>query len=328
MSSLAHRIEIHRHGGPEVLEWRECTLPAVPAPGMVRMRNTAVGLNFIDIYYRTGAYPGALNGGIGMECAGVIEAVGDGVTGFAPGMRVGTLGPALGAYATAWDVPAAQVLPIPDGVSDQTAAATLLKGCTAEFLVERCAKVQPGWPVLVHAAAGGVGLLLVQWLKHIGAVVIGTAGSAAKAQAARQAGADHVLDAGSGAIAATVRDLTGGAGVAVSFDGVGAATWPTSLAATRRRGLIVSFGSASGPVEGVALASLVAAGSVFVTRPTLFDYYRDPVEAKAGAARVFDLLRRGVLGVTIGQTYPLTEAARAHADLAARQTTGSTILIP
>lgn len=317
---------IERHGGPEVIEWREVELPP-PGPGEVRMRNTAVGLNFIDTYHRGGLYPVKLPSGLGMEAAGVVEEIGDGVEGLVPGDRVCTFsGP--GAYATARNVAADTLFPIPAGVSDDVAAAALLKACTAEALVERCARVQAGWPVLVHAAAGGVGLLLVQWLKHVGATVIGTVSTEAKAEAARAAGADHIVRYDSEEVAPKVRDLTCGAGVRAVFDGVGNDTWKASLDSAAPRAIIASFGNASGPVTGVNLAVLAQKGSLFVTRPTLFDYYREPAERASGAARVFELLGNGVLNVTIGQRYPLREVAQAHRDLEARRTTGSTILIP
>ena len=317
---------IAQQGGPEVIQWREVELPP-PGPGEVRMRNTAVGLNFIDTYHRGGLYPVKLPSGLGMEAAGVVEAVGEGVPGFAPGDRVCTFsGP--GAYTTARNLPAAALFRIPDGISDEIAAAALLKACTVEALVDRCAEVQPGWPVLVHAAAGGVGLLLVQWLKHVGAMVIGTVSSDAKATSARQAGADHVIRYDYEEVAPKVRELTGGKGVRAIFDGVGKDTWQASLDSAAPRAIIASFGNASGAVEGVNLGVLAQKGSLFVTRPTLFDYYRDPAEAAAGVSRVFDLIASAALTVTIGQRYPLREAAQAHRDLEARRTTGSTILIP
>ena len=325
MSETAAWIEAQ--GGPEVIAWREAELPP-PGPGEVRMRNTAVGLNFLDTYHRSGLYPIPLPSGLGVEAAGVVEAVGEGVSEFAAGDRVCTFGPALGAYATARNVAVASLFPISEGISDETAAAALLKACTVEALVERCARVQPGWRVLVHAAAGGVGLLLVQWLKHVGAVVIGTVSTEDKAAAAREAGADHIVRYDREDVAPRVRELTGGEGVRTVFDGVGKDTWAASLDSTARRGMVVSFGNASGPVTGVSLGILSQKGSLLVTRPTLFDYYREPAERAAGAARVFELLGGGVLSVTIGQTYPLREAAQAHRDLEARKTTGSTVLIP
>ena len=227
---------IERQGGPEVIQWREVDL-AAPGPGEVRMRNTAVGLNFIDTYHRGGLYPVKLPSGLGMEAAGVVEAVGNGVEGFAPGDRVCTFsGP--GAYATARNLAAAALFRIPDGITDEIAAAALLKACTVEALVERCAKVEAGWPVLVHAAAGGVGLLLVQWLKHVGAFVIGTVSSEAKAAAAREAGADHIVRYDRDEVAPKVRELTGGAGVRAIFDGVGKDTWAASLDSAAPRAII------------------------------------------------------------------------------------------
>lgn len=317
---------ISRTGGPEVIEWVDTDLPP-PAPGEVRMRHRAVGLNYIDTYHRAGVYPLDLPAGLGSEAAGVVESVGEGVEGFSIGDRVGTFGPTRGAYATARNVAAAQLLHLPDDVSDETAAALLLKGCTTEALVDRCAKVEAGQTVLVWAAAGGVGQLLVGWLKAIGATVIGTAGTEDKADHARAAGADRVILHRDEDVAARVRDLTGGAGVAVSFDGVGMATWEASLAATARRGLIVSYGNAGGPVTGVNIGTLAAKGSLFVTRPTLFDYYVTPEERRAGVDRVFAMLRRGAIRPAIGQRFALEDAAEAHRALEAGETRGSTVLV-
>nr|WP_294810835.1 quinone oxidoreductase [uncultured Sphingomonas sp.] len=324
---MARVARIETTGGPEVIGWADVELPS-PGPGEVRMRNTVIGLNFIDTYFRSGLYPVPLPSGLGQEAAGVIEAVGEGVTGFAPGDRVATFGPPIGAYATERNLPASSLFKLPDTVDDETAAAALLKGCTAEFLIERCARVQPGWPVLVHAAAGGVGQILVQWLKAIGAEVIGTVGSEAKVAAARGAGADHVLLSRSDDIAARVREITGGAGVAVVFDGVGKATWEASLAATRRRGLIVSYGNASGAVEGVQLRTLASHGSLFVSRPTSFDYYVTPEERAAGAGRLFAMLESKAVRVGIGQRFALEDVAAAHRALEAGETIGSTVLLP
>jgi NADPH2:quinone reductase len=234
----------------------------------------------------------------------------------------------MGAYATARNVTAAALFRTPEGISDDIAAAALLKACTTEFLVERCAKVEPGWPVLVHAAAGGVGLLLVQWLKHVGATVIGTVSTADKADAARGAGADEIILYTEEPVAPKVRELTAGKGVRVTFDGVGMATWEASLDSTGRRGLVVNYGNADAPVGGVNLGILAQKGSLYNTRPTLFDYYAEKHERAAGAARVFDMIERGVLSVTIGQTYALRDAAQAHRDLEGRKTTGSTVLRP
>lgn len=323
----AKAVRLTATGGPEVIAWADIDLPA-PAAGEVLVEHAAVGLNMIDTYHRGGLYPIPIPGGLGVEAAGRVVAVGDGVSAFSAGDRVATFGPDLGAYATARIYPEGALFKLPEGISDATAAAAILKGFTVEFLVERCAQVQPGWPVLVHAAAGGVGLMLVQWLKHIGATVIGTVSTPEKAEAARAAGADHVIDYSREDVAPRVRELTGGAGVRVAFDGVGKDTWEASLDSTARRGLIVSYGNASGPVSGVALGTLSQKGSLFVTRPTLYHYYADPAERAAGSARVWDMIASGAVAVTIGQTYPLAEVAQAHRDLQARKTTGSTILLP
>jgi NADPH:quinone reductase len=321
---MARVARFSQVGGPEVIEWVDVDLPA-PGPGEVRFRSTAVGLNYIDTYHRRGIYPVALPSGLGLEAAGVVEAIGEGVD-LSVGDRVATFGPALGAYATERNVAAASLFRIPDDIDDATAAAGLLKGCTTEFLVERCAKVQPGWDVLVHAAAGGVGLLLVQWLKHAGARVIGTVSTPEKADAARAAGADEIILYAHEPVAPRVRALTGGEGVRVTFDGIGMATWEASLDSTGRRGLIVNYGNADGPVAGVNLGILAQKGSLFNTRPTLFDYYALPEEKAAGSDYVWDMFRKGIIKVTVGQTYRLEDAAQAHIDLEGRQTTGSTVL--
>ncbi len=324
---MARIARIERTGGPEVIQLIDEALPP-PGPGEVRMRSTAIGVNFIDTYFRSGLYPVPLPSGLGSEGAGVIEALGPGVEGFAVGDRVATYGPKLGAYASERNLPAASLFKLPDDIDDETAAAVLLKGCTAEFLAERCGKVQPGWTVLVHASAGGVGQILVGWLKAIGASVIGTAGSEAKAEAARAAGADHVIIHRGADIAARVRELTGGAGVPVVFDGVGGATWEASLAATARCGLIVSYGNAGGPVEGVKLATLNQHGSLFVTRPKLYDYYATPEEREAGIARLFAMLESGAVRAEIGQRWRLDEAADVHRALEAGETVGTTVMLP
>ena len=314
-------------GGPEVIQWREVDLPA-PGPGEVLLRHEAVGLNYIDTYLRSGLYPTPLPGGLGFEAAGVVEAVGEGVSHLVPGQRAASFGGAPGAYATARIVRAADLFPLPAGVDSQTAAALFLKGATVEALAERCAPVAPGGWALVPAAAGGVGLLLVQWLTARGVRVIGTVGSEAKVALAHEAGAEQVFLSGEPDLVAKVRAATDGEGVAVSYDGVGAAMWDTSLKSVRRRGTVVSFGNASGPVTGVNLGVLAAHGSLFVTRMIMYDYYRDPAEAAAGAARLWNMAASGKLKVTVGQTYPLPEAAQAHRDLEARKTTGSTLLLP
>ncbi|OYY72768.1 quinone oxidoreductase [Sphingomonas sp. 28-63-12] len=324
---MARAAIIHRTGGPDVIQWTDVDLPA-PGPGEVRVETRAAGLNFIDTYHRRGIYPIDLPGELGMEGAGVVTAAAKDVTGVAVGDRVATFGPQRGAYATERNLPAASLFKLPDAIDFDTAAAALLKGCTAEFLAERAASVKPGDRVLVHAAAGGVGLILVQWLKAMGARVIGTVGSEDKAALAREAGAEAVILYRHDDIAIRVRDITGGAGVRVTYDGIGQATWNASLDSTGRRGMIVSYGNADAPVTGVALGILATKGSLYNTRPTLFDYYATPEERAAGAGRLWAMISSGKVKVTIGQRYPLEEAAQAHRDLEARATHGSTLLIP
>lgn len=324
---MARVAVIERTGGPEVIEWVDVDLPP-PGPGEVRMRNTAVGLNFIDTYHRSGLYPLAMPATLGLEAAGVVEAIGDGVEGLAAGDHVVTFGPSRAAYADAQIVSAAELFAVPADIDLRTAAAVLLKGLTTEMLAERVAPLAEGQWALVHAAAGGVGQLLVQWLVARGVRVIATAGSEGKCDLARSLGAEHAVDAGATDLAEQVRAITEGRGVRASYDGVGKATWEASLKATGRRGIIASFGNASGPVTGVNLGSLASAGSLFVSRPTLFDYYREPAERAAGAAKLWDMLGTGKVKVKIGQTYPLDQAEQAHRDLEARKTVGSTLLLP
>lgn len=323
---MERAARIERTGGPEVIGWHDVELPP-PGPGEVRLRHGAVGLNFIDTYHRGGLYPVSLPSGLGLEAAGTVEAVGAGVSDWRPGMRAGGFAGPLGAYATARNIMADQLVHLPDTVDDRIAAAILLKGATAAFLVEECARVQPGQAVLVTAAAGGVGHLLVGWLKAVGATVIGTVSTAAKAGRVRAAGADHVL-LSTDDVAARVREITDGKGVPIVLDGVGQATWPAALASTARRGLIVSYGNASGPVEGISLGTLARHGSLFVTRPTLFDYAVTAAERQALADRVFAMLAQGALRPEIGQTFALEDAAEAHRALEAATTRGSTILLP
>lgn len=313
-------------GGPEVIRWREAALPA-PGPGEVLVRTTAVGLNFIDTYYRRGIYPAALPSRLGQEAAGVVEAVGPGAA-LAVGDRVANFGPDRGAYATYRVMPAAALFRVPDDIDDQTAAAALLKGCTAEFLAERAWPVGAGDWALVHAAAGGVGLILTQWLAAKGVRVIGTVGDDAKAAAARAAGAVETIVYTREAVAPRVRAITGGAGVRVTYDGVGADTWEASLDSTGIRGCIISYGNASAPVTGISLGVLAQKGSLYNTRPMLYHYYTDPAERAAGADALWAMIRSGKVEVTIGQRYPLADVAQAHIDLEARRTTGSTVLLP
>jgi NADPH:quinone reductase len=314
-------------GGPELLEAEHIDLPR-PGEGEVLVRHEAVGLNFIDTYHRSGLYKLPLPSGLGGEAAGVVEAVGEGVTGFREGHRVGYFTGPLGSYATHRTIAADRVVRLPDALSAEQAAAILLKGCTAEFLVERCARVEAGQAVLVHAAAGGVGSILVQWLKAIGATVIAHAGDSRKAALAKELGADHALWCPMAALAAEVRALTDGMGVPVVLDGVGAASWKASLGAAARRGLLVTYGNASGPVPAFTALDLLSAGSIFVTRPTLGDYCKTAGEMRASADRLFEMVEKGAVTVRIGATFPLLEAAAAHRALEARATTGSTVLIP
>ena len=318
-------IRFEAPGGPEAMIFSAVQVGA-PGPGEIRLLQTAIGLNFIDTYHRSGLYPMGLPSGLGLEAAGVVEAVGEGVT-LPVGTRVGYCWGPIGAYATHRLIPSDRVVVLPDGVSDEAAAAGMLKGCTAEFLVERCARVQSGDWALVQAAAGGVGLLLVQWLKHVGAKVIAVAGSSGKVAMALAHGADHgiVQDA---LLAAQVRDLTGGHGVDVVFDGVGKATFEASLDSLKKRGLHISYGNASGPVGEFDFNILARKGSLFVTRPTLFDYYLTRGDIETFGGRVLEMIGSGVLKVNVDQRYALKDAAQAHRDLEARRTTGSTVLIP
>jgi NADPH2:quinone reductase len=317
------RIVVEAPGGPEAMRI-EPFEAGPPGPGEVLIRHTAIGVNMIDTYHRAGVYPLDPPFGIGLEGAGVVEAVGEGVSHLSAGDRAVYFAATTGSYATHRLVPAMAAVRLPDALDDETAAAAWLKAATVEFLVERCAKVMPGQWVLVTAAAGGVGLLLLQWLKAVGARVIGVV-SAGKEEAARRAGADHVI--GYEAMAAQAREISGG-GVDVVIDGVGKATFDQALDSLKRRGLHISFGNASGPIGPVDFSILAFKGSLFTTRPTLFDYYADASDFAAGTARVLEMLAGGRISVTIGQRYRLAEAADCHRDLEARRTVGSTILLP
>jgi len=314
-------------GGPDVLRVGAIDIPR-PGPRQVLVRNEAVGLNYIDTYHRSGIYIVPLPSGLGNEGAGVVEDVGEGVEEFRTGHRVGYFTGPLGAYSTHRLVDADRLVRLPDAISFEDAAAVMLKGATAEYLIERCARVQPGEAVLVHAAAGGVGSILVPWLKAIDAVVIAHAGDSRKAALAKELGADHGLCCPMDDLAAEVRALTDGKGVPIVLDGVGAASWTASLGSVARRGLIVSYGNASGPVPPFTALDLVAAGSIFVTRPTLGDYCTNAEEIRASAARVFELVEKDIVKVRIGARFPLREAADAHRAIESRATTGSTILVP
>ena len=323
----ARAILLHQHGGPEVLRLEQISCPQ-PGPGEVLVRHQAIGLNFIDTYFRTGLYPVALPSGLGNEAAGTIEAVGPNVSDFAVGDRIGYCSGPLGAYASHRTIATEHLVRLPEGIAFEQAAAAMLKGCTAEYLIERCARVQPGDSVLVHAAAGGVGSILVQWLRAIGAQIIAHSGDERKAALATELGAHHSLYCPMHELAGEVRTFTQGAGVRSVMDGVGAASWTASLASVGRRGLIASFGNASGAVPPFTALDLMRAGSVFVTRPTLFDYCATPAERRASANRLFDMMLSGTVDVRIGATYPLAKAGDAHRALEQRATTGSTLLIP
>jgi NADPH2:quinone reductase len=318
-------IQFARTGGPEVLEAVALDVPS-PAAGQVLIRHHAVGLNYIDTYHRSGLYPLKLPTVLGLEAAGVVEAIGEGVTRFQIGDRVAYNG-TMGAYAEAAVVPADRAVKVPEGVSLETAAAVLLKGMTAEFLVRRCFHVKPGDLVLVHAAAGGVGQILVQWCKTLGATVIATVGSEAKAAIARDLGADQVIDYSHEDVAARVGEITGGQGVAVVYDGVGKDTWSASLKSLARRGVMVTFGNASGPVPPFAPLEL-GPKSLFVTRPKLFDYIVTTQELDDSADALFGVLASGAVKIDVGQTFPLADARAAHEALEGRRTTGATLLIP
>jgi NADPH2:quinone reductase len=325
---MAHAIRFHETGGPEVLRWEEVAVGR-PGPGQVRIRHVAVGLNFADTYFRTGLYPVPLPSGIGVEASGVVEEVGDGVTSVAPGDRVTYTGflDTLGAYATERIMPAAPLIRLPDGIACETAAAMTMRGLTAAYLVRRIWPLTAGDSVLIHAAAGGVGLIAAQWAKILGLVVIGAVSTEAKADVARAHGCDHVILYGREDVARRARELTGGAGVSVVYDGVGKDTFAGSLASLKRRGLLVCVGTASGPVPPLDVGRLAIQGSVFVTRPALADYIADPAEKEALARELFGHVATGRIRIAIHQRYRLEDAAQAHRDLESRRTTGSSIFV-
>ena len=323
---MTHAIRIHEPGGPEVLRWETIEVPD-PGPGHVRIRHTAIGLNFIDTYERTGLYPLALPAVLGREAAGVVEAVGARVNQIKVGDRVAYAFNSSGAYSEARVLPAERLVRIPDGVDDRQAAALMLKGMTAQMLLRQVYRVRKGNTLLVHAAVGGVGSIVVQWAKDLGATVIAVVGSAEKAQRARALGADHALLSGEDWVA-QARALTGGRGVDVVYDSVGKDTFIGSLDSLRPRGLMVTYGNASGPVPPMAPLELSKRGSLFLTRPTLFHYIPTRATLMRAATELFDRVARSVITVNVGQVYPLQEAARAHVDLEARRTVGSTVLVP
>ena len=323
---MTQAIRIHENGGPEVLRWEAVDIPD-PGPGEAVIRQTASGLNFIDVYFRTGLYPApSFPLTIGNEGVGVVEAVGDGVSEVAVGDRV-TYCMSLGSYAQRRTIASRFLVKIPDGISDEQAAAVMLKGCTVQYLIRRTHAVQPGETVLFHAAAGGCGLIACQWLKHLGATVIGTVGTREKAELARAHGCDHPIVYTEESFVDRVQELTGGKGVPVVYDSVGKDTFDDSLRCLRPRGLMVSFGNASGAVEPFRPVLLAQKGSLFLTRPTLANYTSTRQELEETTAELFDVVGSGAVRIEVNQTYALQDAAQAHRDLEARRTTGSTVLL-
>jgi NADPH:quinone reductase len=324
---MTKAIRIHQAGGPEVLTWETVEI-GDPGPGEARVRQAAVGLNYIDVYHRTGLYPiGELPQAIGTEAAGVVEAIGEGVTEVAVGDRV-AYAPMLGAYAEVRLAAAAKLVKIPDSIDDQTAAAMMLKGMTSSYLIRKTYPVQPGDPVLIMAAAGGVGQILSQWVKHLGATAIGCVGSEEKAELAKAAGCEHTILYNSEDVAARVKDITGGEGAAVSYDGVGEATYTQSLDSLRPFGYMVSFGNASGPVPTIEVADLASRGCLFFTRPSLMPHTATRPKLEDLANALIDVVASGAVKITVNQTYALADTEQAHRDLEARKTTGSTVLLP
>ena len=323
----SNAIVFHEHGGAEVLKWESQQLPT-PGRGEVQLRHTAVGVNFIDIYDRSGLYARPLPETPGREAAGVVVALGRGVRGLKLGQRVAYVHAGSGAYCERRNIPAIRLVKLPASISDEQAAALMLKGLTAEFLVRRTYPVQAGEYVLIHAAAGGVGSLLTQWARSLGARVMGIVGSEAKLELARRQGCHRVFVAGRDDIVAAVRSYTRGRMADVVYDSVGKDTFFESLDCLRRRGTMVSFGNASGPAPAVAPLELARRGSLFLTRPSLFDYIATPAELESAARALFARVRAGKLRVSIGQRYPLSDAAQAHRDLEMRRTVGASVLIP
>ena len=323
---MSKAIRIHETGGPEVMQWEDVEVD-VPGPGMVTVANRAVGLNYIDTYHRSGLYPLPLPTGIGMEAAGVIEAVGEGAE-LEPGDKVAYCSAGFGAYAERINLPASRLVKLPDGIGFEDAAAVLLKGQTTEYLLQRTYPLQSGDTCLFHAAAGGVGLVFGQWASSIGANVIGTVGSEEKAELARSHGYQHVINYSTENVVERVLEITDGAKLPVVFDGVGRDTFEISLDCLRPRGLMVSFGNASGAPDPLDLQILSAKGSLFITRPTLLSYTASPEELRQSSEDLFSRMLSGDIRVDINQRYSLAEVQQAHRDLEARKTTGSTVLLP
>jgi NADPH2:quinone reductase len=320
-------VRVHEVGGPEALRFEDVEVDS-PGPGQALIRQTAVGLNFIDVYFRSGLYPPPqLPFVAGQEGAGVVEAVGDGVTDIRVGQRVAYAGP-LGAYAERRLIPADRLVVVPDGITDQQAAAMMLKGMTAHYLLRRTYPVQRGQTILFHAAAGGVGTIACQWAKHLGATVIGTVGSAEKAELAKAHGCDHPIRYDQEDVVARVREITGGRGVPVVYDSVGQATFEKSLDCLAPLGMLVSFGQSSGKIPPVDLGILSQKGSLYITRPTLMTYTAARADLLAAAKELFDVVQSGAVRIEINQRFPLRDAAEAHRALEGRRTTGSTLLLP
>lgn len=320
-------IRLYEHGGPEVLRYEDVELGG-PGPDEAQVRHTAIGLNYIDVYERTGLYPLELPNGLGREAAGVITALGKKVRGFRVGDRVAYVYTKPGAYSEARNIAADRLVKVPKGISDPQAAAMMLKGLTAQYLLRRTYKVSKGDTILVHAAAGGVGLILCQWAKGLGAKVIGVVGSEAKADLARKHGCKHVLISGRDELVASVKKITRGEGVAVVYDAVGKDSFMDSLDCLRRLGMMVSYGNASGPPPAVSPLELGKRGSLFLTRPSLFNYVTQRQELEASARELFAAVKNKLVRIRVGQSYPLARAGEAQSDLENRKTTGSTVLIP
>ncbi|MBY4868729.1 quinone oxidoreductase [Burkholderia sp. Bp9017] len=320
-------IRYDQPGGPDVMKWVDVEVGA-PKAGEVRIRQHAVGLNYIDVYFRTGLYPQPLPGGLGMEAAGEVTAVGDGVTAFKTGDRVAYVGQPPGAYAQERVMPAERVVKLPDGIGYDDAASVMLQGLTAHYLLRRTYPVKVGDTILIHAAAGGVGLLVCQWAKALGATVIGTVGSDEKAELAKTHGCDHPIVYTRENFTQRVKEITNGAGVPVVYDSIGKDTYIGSLDSLAPLGYFVSFGNASGPLPPIDSKEFSSRGSLFFTRPTLFSYIAKRADLEAAAAELFDVILSGKVKTSINQRYPLAEVGRAHTDLEARKTTGSTILVP
>ncbi len=324
---MAKAIRFHKTGGPEVMQLEEVSV-GEPAAGQARIRQTAIGVNFIDTYHRSGLYPMPMPSGLGSEAAGVVEAVGPGVAGLKAGDRVAYTGNPVGSYADARLYPADRLVKIPEGITDQQAASMMLKGMTVQYLIHRTYKVKAGDTVLWHAAVGGVGLIATQWLKALGVTVIGTVGSDEKVALAKKAGCAHVINYSTENFTQRVKEITGGKGVPVVYDSVGKSTWEGSLDCLLPRGMMVSFGNASGAVAPVNIGILAQKGSLFLTRPTLVNYTATRADLEETAKSLFDIVASGKVKIDVTGTYKLADAAQAHRDLVGRKTSGSVILVP